>query len=212
MRENIELIPLIELPTFKDEESKITPVGSSLINSKEWDKYQLKEIKKNYDTEIEPIKSGIYQYEILKLDSSVLKKVIKLHISDLNIKESCSFFGGYGLKINNEIKLYPQCCGLFEEINDWKIILKTNFKPFYLKECHPSPKFSLVDRKLIITCEGEESFIPKTEAQIQLNHEQVKIAITNLIEQLNSLSKTIDELGLLFGEDKASKYLIWGES
>jgi len=51
MKDRIELIPLIELPTFKDEGSKKTPNGSSLRNTAEWDKYQMNEIKKNYNVE-----------------------------------------------------------------------------------------------------------------------------------------------------------------
>jgi len=212
MKDRIELIPLIELPTFKDEGSKKTPNGSSLRNTAEWDKYQMNEIKKNYNVEIEPVSPGIYQYEILKLSKSILRKAIELHISDVEIKRSCSFFGGYGLKINSELKLYPQCCGLFEEIRDWKKILNSNFKSFYFKECHPSPKFDLVEEDLIISCKSEdELFIPKTDIEIKVNHKSIKSAINSLIKQLTSLSTIINEIGLDFNEKDASKYLIWGE-
>lgn len=211
MIEKIEFIPLIELPTIKDKESQKIPEGTGLTNSKEWDKYQLQQIKKNYNEVLEPITSGVYQYEILKLSKPVLGKVIELHIADMRIDESCSFFGGFGLKIGEEIKLHPQCCGLFEEIHDWMKILNPSFDPFYLRECHPSPKFSLADRQLIITCEEEESFIPATDTQICVPIKDIRNALSELLEQLRTLSKTIDEIGNHFNEHEASKYLIWGE-
>ncbi|ULT26517.1 hypothetical protein KUH03_06545 [Sphingobacterium sp. E70] len=48
------------------------------------------------------------------------------------IKDSCSLFGGYAISINGQIELYPQCCGLMEEIQQWKKILNENFEDFSL--------------------------------------------------------------------------------
>src|SRR5688500_1147061 len=108
----IEFIPLIELPTVKDSESKITPGGTSLDNTIEWDVYQKKELAKNYLNIPEPISPGIYQYKLFDLQIDDLERAINLHIGDTDINQSCSLFGGYAISINRHIELYPQCCGL----------------------------------------------------------------------------------------------------
>ncbi|MFZ9846983.1 MAG: hypothetical protein ACO3EE_02380, partial [Flavobacteriales bacterium] len=62
MNKVVELIPVIELPTIKDSESENFPSGSALSNTFEWDKFQEKEIRKNYNNIGSPISPGIYQY------------------------------------------------------------------------------------------------------------------------------------------------------
>ena len=131
----IELVPLIELPTFKFPDlNEITYID---------EKNRLL-IERNY-SDVKHLKPfNEHQYKLSEISNCDLKKAIELNVSDLPIAESCAFFGGYGLKINNEFVLFPQCCGLLSEINDWKKILNVNFEPFYLSECHPSPKFKKV--------------------------------------------------------------------
>lgn len=214
MNQIIELIPVLELPTFKDSDSENSPSGSSLTNTAEWDKYQEKEIRKNYNNIGSPISPGVYQYRLFDIDTEDLLKVIKLHISDLKIDDSCSLFGGYALSINNQIALYPQCCGLLEEINYWVKILDKDFEPFYLMECHPSPRFSRVDDKVHIDCseENNEPFFPSTNSEIIVSYDSLKAALEKLLRDLSDFSLKIDKLSDRFDSEKISNILIWGEN
>jgi hypothetical protein len=208
----IELIPLIELPTLKDKESKNQPYGTSLTNTEAWDIYQERELKKNYMKVGKPIAPGVYQYLLFDLSDENLVQVIRLHTSGLDVKDSCSLFGGYGLKVDSKMVLYPQCCGLLEEINDWVKLLDDHFQPFYLSECHPSPNFTRQSDHVIINCDdNSEPFFPPTEKQIIVNYEELKYAVKNLLVTLNDFSGRLDNLSEKLGSKKISKSLVWGK-
>ncbi|MFK7750730.1 MAG: hypothetical protein AB8B65_20225 [Kordia sp.] len=200
---NIELTPLIELPTFKFPDLE----GMTDIEKK----YQLL-IERNY-SEVKNLKPfNQHQYRLTDLSLFDLKKAIDLHISDIPISDSCAFFGGYGLKINDEFVLFPQCCGLLSEINDWKKILNENFEPFHLSECHPAPRFEKIGNNVIIECDSShEVFHPKAQNQIVVNYTSLTHAIHKVSIRLNKISKILDEFNSEYKTESIAKYLIWGE-
>ena len=156
----IEFIPLIEPATKKDKESEIIPSGTHLTNTIEWDIYQKRELGKNYINFPEPILNGIYKYRLFDIPLEGIERVINLHIGDTNINESISLFGGYAISKNGTIELLPQCCGLLEEIQLWKNILKNDFEDFYLTEGHPSPLITKRGNEIIIHCKDDfETFM-----------------------------------------------------
>jgi len=199
----IELVPLIELPTFKFPDlNEITDI----------DKKNRLLIERNY-SEVKNLKPfNEHQYKLSEISNADLKKAIELHISGLSITESCSFFGGYGLKINDKFVLFPQCCGLLSEINDWKKILNENFEPFYLPECHPSPKFKKVGSEVIIECDSTyEDFYPETESEIKVDYKSLILAIKNVCVELEEISEKLDTFNAEYGTESVSGNLIWKE-
>ena len=210
----IEFIPLIELATIKDDESQVTPSGTSFNNSTEWDLYQAKELAKNYLNIPDPIKTGISQYRLFDINIDDLEKAIKLHIGDLDIDESCSLFGGYAISVNKKIELYPQCCGLLEEIQQWNQILNENFEDFYLKECHPSPLITKRQNKIVIDCteEYEPFFPPSTKDIIELDYAETKIAFLEMVEELNEFCEKLNTLSSKFNVNNLSNIMIWGRT
>ena len=199
----VELVPLIELPTFK---------FPDLNEINDIDKRNQLLIERNY-SEVRNLKPlNEHQYKLSEISIPDLKKAIELHVSDVPISESCAFFGGYGLKINNEFVLFPQCCGLLSEINDWKKILNENFEPFYLKECHPSPKFKKADNDVIIECDSpDEEFYPKTKKNIRVNYKSLTSAIENVCVELKEISHQLDEFNSEYKVSSLSEILIWKE-
>ena len=212
MMSEIKFIPLIELPTRKDKDSEVYPSGTSLTNSYKWDLYQKKELSKNYKNIPDPISPGIYQYKLFDIELGDLESAIKLHISDTNINDSCSFFGGYAVSINGKIELYPQCCGLLEEIKDWSKILNESFEQFYLMQCHPSPLIAKELNEIKIQCKEEngEAFFPKTKEIIFVEYELAKKALLKTLDELKEFSIKINNLSNKFGETNLSEKLIWG--
>lgn len=210
----IEFIPLIEPATKKDQESEITPSGSPLTNSSEWDIYQKREIEKNYLNFPKPISKGIYQYNLFDIDLEDMERVINLHIGDTDINESISLFGGYAIAINGIIELYPQCCGLLEEIQTWKNILQKNFKDFYLPECHPSPLITKRGSDIIIHCKDDnETFIPvTTKKEITIDYNEVKTALLIMLNDLTNYSTKLNNLSKKFETNDIADIVIWGKN
>jgi len=194
----IELISLIELPTFKftdlEEISDITLKNRLLI-------------ERNY-TEVKNLKPlNKHQYKLSEISNTDLKKAIDLHISDIPIEDSCAFFGGFALKVNEEFVLFPQCCGLLSEIEDWKKLLSKNFEPFYLSECHPSPFFRKNVNEIIIECDSShEEFYPKTGKFLRLNHNLLISAIEKVLIELKKISQRLDKFSSFYGTDYITSY------
>lgn len=210
----IEFIPLIEPATKKDKESEIIPSGTHFSNTKEWDKYQKKEIEKNYLNFPEPILNGIYQYNLFDIPLEDLERVINLHIGDTDINKSISLFGGYAISKNGTIELFPQCCGLLEEIQLWKNILIDDFEEFYLTEGHPSPLITKRGNEIVIYCKDEfETFYPMTtKEEIRLDYNDAKIALVKLISKLTEFSTKLNTLSDKFKAENLSNIMIWGNN
>lgn len=210
--DQIEFIPLIEPATRKDKESKIIPNGTYLSNTKEWDIYQKKEIDKNYLNFPEPILKGNYQYKLFDISIENIERVINLHIGDTDVEDSISLFGGYAVSKNGNIELFPQCCGVLEEIQLWKKILKDDFKEFYLTEGHPSPSIKKSGNEIVIYCKDEfEAFDPFTiKEEIRLDYNETKKALVKLINELTEYSAKLNTLSDKFKTKNLSNIMIWG--
>lgn len=210
----IEFIPLIVPATRKDKESVCIPSGTHLNNTKGWDIYQKKEIDKNYLSFPEPILNGIYQYKLFDISIEDMESVINLHIGDTDIKDSISLFGGYAVSKNGNIELFPQCCGLLEEIQVWKNILKEDFKEFYLTEGHPSPLITKRGNEIVIYCKDEfETFDPFTsKEEIRLDYNETKKAFIKLINELTEYSERLNTLTDKFRIRNLSNIMIWGKN
>lgn len=209
----IEFIPLIEPPTFKDAESRIVPNGTRSTNTDDWDEYQKRELAKNYLNFPEPISSGVYQYKLFDIDIEDLEKVISLHIGDTDINDSISLFGGYAISKDGTIELFPQCCGLLEEIQLWKNILKDDFEDFYLTEGHPSPLITKSENDIVIYCnDDDEVFLPLTiKEEIRLNYRETETAFLKLLKELTVFSDKLNSLSSKFNTENLSKLMIWGK-
>lgn len=210
----IEFIPLIEPATKKDKESEVIPIGTRMTNTIEWDLYQRRELGKNYTNFPEPISNGIYQYRLFDISLEDIEKVITLHIGDTDINESISLFGGYAVSKNGNIELFPQCCGLLEEIQLWKNILKDDFEDFYLTEGHPSPLIAKRANEIIIHCEDDfETFDPiTTKKEIRLDYTETKTALIKLINELKDFSKKLNSLSDKFETKNLANIMIWGNN
>lgn len=214
LMDKIDFIPLIELPTIKGAQSNIIPKGTSFTNTKEWDVYQEMVLRKNYIDIPRPIVTGIYQYRLFDIKIEDLRTIIKLHIGDMPIKDSCSLFGGYAISINGQIELYPQCCGLLEEIQQWKKILNENFEDFSLLECHPSPRITKNQDRIIIFCDDkDEPFFPYfSKNKIELDYQTTKKALIIILNQLHFFSEKLESLATEFKVNNIANILIWGQN
>ena len=211
---HIEFIPLIEPATKKDRESEIIPSGTPLTNANEWDTYQKRELGKNYLNFPNSISNGIYQYRLFDIDIEDIERVINLHIGDTDINESISLFGGFAISKNGIIELFPQCCGLLEEIQLWKKILKDDFEDFYLTECHPSPLITKRKNEIVIYCKDDnETFVSvTTKHEIRLDYNETKSALLIMLDDLANYSTELNKISERFATKNIADIMIWGKN
>ncbi|MDO5104315.1 hypothetical protein [Capnocytophaga sp.] len=207
----IEFIPLIEPPTDKTLDNPNPPHDTA--PTEVWDAYQKALIDNNYRDFPNPIRTGIYQYRLFEVSLDNIERIIALHIGDMDIRESISLFGGYALAIDDEIVLFPQCCGLLEEIHAWKHILTDDFEPFYLPECHPVPFISKKGDDLVISCDdSDEDFIPPSTAKtIIINHKKAQEALQKLLCDLQTYAEKLNRLSDKYQVENLADILIFGQ-
>ena len=210
----IEFIPLIEPATKKDTESEIITSEIWSSNPNALDIYQKRVIEKNYLNFPDPILYGTYQYRLFDISLEDIERVINLHIGDTDINESISLFGGYAISKNGNIELFPQCCGLLEEIQLWKNILNDDFKEFYLTEGHPSPLITKKRNEIVIYCKDEfETFYPMTtKKEIRLDYNDARTALIKLITELTDYSVKLNSISDKFKTKNLSNIMIWGNN
>ena len=210
----IEFIPLIEPATKKDKESEIIPSEIRFSNPNALDIYQKRVIEKNYLNFPDPILYKTYQYRLFDISLDDIERVINLHIGDTDINESISLFGGYAISKNGNIELFPQSCGLLEEIQLWKNILNDDFKEFYLTEGHPSPLITKKRNEIVIYCKDEfETFYPMTtKKEIRLDYNDARTALIKLITELTDYSVKLNSISDKFKTKNLSNIMIWGNN
>jgi hypothetical protein len=182
----IELIPVIEIG-YNNQEVQEPDKYPYWEHSVLWDKYHNDSyLIAGFKDRLTPYLSGSSFYRLTDISDENLKKLTVDHTQDLK-EQSCSFFGGYVLKIDGQDKLFPQCCGLLADINFWGKISQGQ-QSYY--EGHPAPQITFHDTLLIFdvtTNEFDEHFQPTPPTPI------FKVDRTELIK---AVEKVKDELKL----------------
>jgi hypothetical protein len=158
-------------------------------------------------------------YKISGLSDDELAKLTKEHTEDFRIgkytrEDVSAFFGGYILRINQEDKFFPQCCGDLSDISFWEKVANGKENAYY--EGHPSPKVK-IKKDLIIfdlsVSEFEEPFKPEPSTTIvEVDKGTLKNAIEKAKEELNIFSDRLLKINMaehLEIED-IDKLLVWG--
>src|SRR4051812_3167554 len=111
----VELIPIIELPTRNWDKAGVTPKHPYSLHANEWDTHwdNLQRVS-GYRQLYKRINPGICFYRVNQFtDTDDLTLIIDRHLhpgtdnEEVPIIKSTALFGGYGLKLNGEFKLYP---------------------------------------------------------------------------------------------------------
>jgi hypothetical protein len=190
----VELIPVIEL----------TPAYTEALDDSQLSAFGLSD------------RVGVYGSFVhaLGLTNDAWQHVTTMHISDIPLEDSCAIFGGYVLKVDSEIILYPQCCSTLAEIHYWQQILHRenveHGKSVWLAEGHPSPEITLHKELLKFVCDEEwEDFDPKTMAEFEIDYSVMCDVITKTAASMQTLSMQLDrDLAATFGV-ATLKGLIW---
>jgi hypothetical protein len=217
----IEVIPVIELPTRKWDEAGPTPMHPLSKHLSEWESYwdKLQKVS-GYNRAYKRITPGICLYRLdqfTNIDDISLIVQRHLHpandLEEVRIQDSTPLFGGYILNIENDLKLYPQCCCDLGDFMTWNSILRPGFNKAYLFKLsggHPSPIVTKKGLQVLFTCQDDDddSFNPKTDENIIIHIDQLREALKQTSKELFSFASFIDTLSETYQVTKLSDYLI----
>ena len=209
----LELIPVIEIG-YNNQGIAVPNAYPYWDNPEIWDKYNEESYQKaGFLDKLIPYLKGSSFYRLSDISDDNLKKLTIEHTQELQ-EQSCSFFGGYVLKINGQDKLFPQCCGLLADIKFWDKI-SSGQESYY--EGHPAPRINFKASKIILDLaveENDESFEPYTDKKIILEKEELKKAVQIAKEQLKIFALRLEKINLeeKLGIIGIADVLIWDDT
>jgi hypothetical protein len=196
----IELIPVIEIGY--NNQGIIAPNKYPYWDNAEiWNKYHEEcYLKAGFIDKLIPYLEGSSFFKISEITNENLKKLVIEHTHELRNGEygreqSCSFFGGYVLKINGDDKYYPQCCGLLSDINYWEALSNEQYSDY---EGHPAPQI-VIDKKNITfdfsVDENDEIFQPiPIELRLKVDRLALKQSVGKVKQELNIFAERINRI------------------
>lgn len=192
----IELIPVIEIG-YNNQGVQVPDKYPYWDNSELWDKFHLECYKRaGFKDKLIPYLQGTSFYRLTDITDDNLKKLTIDHTQELKEK-SCSFFGGYVLRVDNQDRLFPQCCGLLADINFWTRI--SNGQESYY-EGHPAPQITFRENLItfdLTTNEFDEIFQPPPPILVfQVDKMELKMAIEKTKQELKIFAKRLEQINL----------------
>ena len=216
----VELIPVIEIAVLEEDTNYLQPSEKPYwLDTEKWEDYFKKQLEINGYQDYQRIKEGYPFYSINQFSDDDLVRLIKIHLGlgsndgeQIDISESCPFFGGYVLKVDDAIIFTPQCCGSLDDIESWRKLINTDLKEQYIAvEGHPCPKvIKSGDTYEFIFEDDWEDFIPPA-IRCKIKTEDMAEALKKCSDDLVKFAQQLNDLSSLFNAEEIARYLIYGQ-
>jgi len=185
-----------------------------------WDKYNAESYKKaGFKDDLIPYLAGSSFYRLSEITDSNLTKLVIDHTHEMRAgtykrEQASAFFGGYVLRIDQQDKYFPQCCGDLSDIHYWEKL--TNGKDgFYAG--HPQPKVK-VDTNIIMLDftveEFEEHFAPTPkDVLVSFEISSLKQAIEVVKQELENFEVRLERINRdnNLNIERIGELLIWND-
>ncbi len=213
----VKLIPVIEILNH-DEDIQSPDAGPFWDYADEWENYYyLCNLKAGYSDQLKPYLKGSSLYDINNISDedllTAIQKMIAIQQKDED-ETLYPFSGGYVLRIDNQDKYFPQCCGDLSDIVEWENILKGETAYFY--PGHPFPKVNIQGKTIhfdFVNIEIHENFAPPVPDDfIEIEMQAFEIAMHKVKEELLHFSGRLTKLNKTnnMGIVNIDKYLVYG--
>ncbi|MFZ5635906.1 MAG: hypothetical protein ACOY82_04900 [Pseudomonadota bacterium] len=194
----IELIPVVELPRADGALNAVGPLpgGSWHTHPRDWERYHSGIATASGYGRLDAFPPGSGLYPIAQFSMSDLNRLVELHLSDVQIEDSCALFGGYVLVESGRPIMVPQCCGTLADTVTWEAIARPEkFEEHFCLEGHPSP-VAISDGNVVeIRCFDEyEPFEEPAPKSYRMNRELLCMALNDARSTLAQVSRRLDAL------------------
>lgn len=196
----VELIPVLEVTYFDQEIETPKCGGPYWQHPHEWEFYKIKCLQKaGFKDEFIPFEKASNFYRAIDISEDNLLKIVNDHLDTVendnwDENDVIPLVGGYVLRINDENKLFPQCCSDLSIIENWESIIKKEEKgQFYIG--HPTPKVEIKDNVINFICDlGDERFTPPVDDIIRVNFSDLTLAYKKALEELKILEEKLKNI------------------
>lgn len=213
----VELIPVMEIG-YHNQGIPLPGQHPYWENAEVWDQYNEDCYQKvDFKDKLVPYLRGSSFYKLSDITDSSLTKITIDHTQNLRDEkygreETCSFFGGYVLRVDEDDKYFPQCCGELSDIKYWENI--SNGKISYHEE-HPSPQLKFETDKIIFDFtvdEFDEQFQPTpNESILIVDRYELKKAVEKAKKELQDFENRLNKINKdqKLNIDNIGGLLIW---
>lgn len=146
-----------------------------------------------------------------------LPALIEAHLQPLAsanrpIEETCPFFGGLVLAVDEEYVLYPQCCGDLSDVEGWMRTLAPDFHSGPLaKEGHPCPEAVRTGDRIELRCSDEdEPFDPPVQSPLAVSVPELRRALDEAMQELVAFRSRIRLCEPFAGTPVLADLLVFG--
>lgn len=207
----IELIPVIEIG-YNNQGVQVPDKYPYWDNSELWDEFHTECYRKaGFMDKLIPYLKGSSFYRLTDITDDNLKKLTIDHTQEQK-EQSCSFFGGYVLRIDSQDRLFPQCCGLLADINFW-IKISNGQESYYAG--HPEPQITFNGNSIsfdLTINEFNEIFQPPPPVLLfQVDKTELGIAVEKTKQELVIFAERLERINAEENLQIANidKVLIW---
>ena len=196
----VELIPVLEVTYFEQEIETPKCGGPYWEYTNEWEIYNTKCLENaGFKDEFIPFEKASNFYRAIDISEDNLLKIVNDHLDTFendnwDENDVIPLIGGYVLRINDENKLFPQCCSDLSIIEYWESIIKKEENgQFYIG--HPAPKVEIKNNMVNFICNLDgERFTPLVDDLITVTFSDLTLAYEKAIEELKILAKKLKNI------------------
>jgi len=197
----IELIPVIEIG-YNNQGMTAPDKYPYWDNSEIWDVYHEKCYQKaGFKDRLTPYLKGSSLYKLSDITDDNLIKLTIDHTQEMrdgkfeSPQDTCTFSGGYVLRVDGQDKYFPQCCGELSDIIYWDR-LSNGQNSYY--EGHPTPQIKFENSKIVFNFsvdEFDEPFQPTpTEKILSIDRFKLKTAVEKVKTELKTFEQRLDKI------------------
>ena len=213
---DIELIPIIEIG-YNNQDIASPDKYPYWDNPEVWDNYHNEcYAKAGFRDNMKPYLKGSSFHKLTDISKDNLIKLTIDHTAEMREgkstrEQSCTFFGGYVLRVNGQDKFFPQCCGELSDIIYWEN-LANGQQSYY--EGHPEPQTKIKGDVISFdfTDDEDDPFQPPPpDKKVQVDRSSLKKAVGKTKAELQNFTPRIKQINVdqnLNIEDIA-RLLIW---
>ena len=198
----VALIPVIEIG-YNNQGVAVPDKYPYWENAELWNKYHEACFSKaGFEDYLPPYSPGSSFFTVKDITDNNLVKLTIDHTEtirggEFERQQASAFFGGYVLRVNEEDKFFPQCCGELSDIIYWEKLAEGKGSYY---EGHPAPEVEIQNDYIVLNFsvkEFDEPFQPiPPDSKLIINKKALSNAVKKVQLELELFAQRLIKIGI----------------